>query len=57
MSTTTDGFWEFDQEGRLVAVNDVACRMPGYSRDEMLGMSIADIEAVESTAEVQRHIA
>ena len=56
-STTLDAFWEFDREGRLVAVNEVACRMLGYSRDEMLGMSIADIEAVESPADVRRHIA
>jgi len=31
--------------GRIIDVNDVACRMLGYTREEILGLSISDIDA------------
>ncbi len=38
--------------GRFVEVNDVACRRLGYSREELLGMSPADIHTEETDAAV-----
>ena len=32
-----------DDHGRYVAVNDAACRLLGYSRDELLGMNVWDL--------------
>lgn len=33
-----------DEQGRLVYVNDRACRSLGYERDALLGMSVADVD-------------
>ncbi len=35
-----------DMEGRIVYVNDMACRVLGYSRDELLSMHIWDIDVL-----------
>ena len=47
---------EIDAEGgpgRIIEVNDVACRMLGYTREEMLQFSVVDIDAPESTVDVK----
>lgn len=36
-------FWT-DSEGRLILVSDTTCRTLGYSRDELLSMSVLDID-------------
>jgi len=56
INITDDGYWVVDHEGRFLEVNDGYCRMIGYSRDELLSMSIADVEAVEDKEAVQAHI-
>jgi PAS domain S-box-containing protein len=50
-----DGLWIVDTHGRFVDVNETYCRLVGYSRDELLGMGIADVEALECQADVIRH--
>ena len=44
------GITEADVQGRFVAVNEQMCRMLGYSREELVGMSTADITAPEDRA-------
>jgi PAS domain S-box-containing protein/putative nucleotidyltransferase with HDIG domain len=39
-----DGCWILDSEGRIVDANSAYCKMSGYSREELLKMSAADIE-------------
>ncbi|HET9700617.1 MAG TPA: ATP-binding protein [Burkholderiales bacterium] len=36
-------FWT-DTDGRFIYVNDTSCRRLGYSRDELLGLTVADID-------------
>jgi len=48
-----DGYWILDLEGNFVEVNDSYCRMMGFSRDEVMTMSIADFEAVANTTQIQ----
>ena len=56
LKTALDGFWLHDLEGRLLEVNDSYCKMIGYTQEELLTMSIPDVEAAESPEETARHI-
>jgi PAS domain S-box-containing protein len=51
LSQMFDGYWVLDMRGNILDVNDALCRMVGYSRDELIGMSIEDI-AVDDSPEV-----
>ncbi len=51
-----DGFWLLDGQGRFLDVNDAYCELIGYTRAELLTMSIADVEANETPAIVAQHI-
>jgi PAS domain S-box-containing protein len=56
MHTSMDGCTVVDVQGRYLEVNDAYCQMMGYSREELLTMTISDVEAVESQEEAARHI-
>ncbi len=43
-----DGF-----PGSIIETNEIACRMLGYTRDELMGMKIGDINAPESTVDAR----
>jgi len=57
LKTAIDGFWLTNLEGKLLEVNDSYCKMIGYTREELLKMSISDLEAAENPEEVAQHIA
>jgi PAS domain S-box-containing protein len=44
------GVVEADADGRIVMANDAYCAMLGYTQDELIGTSIADITAPNSVA-------
>jgi PAS domain S-box-containing protein len=54
--TAMDGFWRTDIQGKILDVNDSYCELIGYSRVELLTMSIGDVEAVEVPEETARHV-
>jgi diguanylate cyclase (GGDEF)-like protein/PAS domain S-box-containing protein len=56
IETTPDGFWAVDSTGRIIDVNLSSCRLTGYSREELLGLRITDLEAQEDPAATARHI-
>lgn len=56
LKTCIDGFWVIDTQGKILEVNDAYCQMSGYSRDELLSMSIQDIDTVEEPEEILQHI-
>jgi PAS domain S-box-containing protein len=56
LSTSLDGFWMIDLEGNILEVNNSYCQMIGYTREELLGMTIKDVEALESAEDIQQHI-
>ncbi|MFP3898561.1 MAG: PAS domain S-box protein [Dehalococcoidia bacterium] len=56
LETALEGFIINDLKGRLREANDSYCRMVGYSREELLGMSIRDIDSAESPEEIAEHM-
>lgn len=52
-----DGFWMTNmQGGQIIDANDAMCRMLGYTRNEMLKMSAADVEANDSPEVIAQRI-
>jgi PAS domain S-box-containing protein len=49
-----DAIFVHDLQGRLVDVNRQACEGLGYSREELLRMSVADVEADHEPGSLQR---
>ncbi len=56
LHTSADGFWVLDDTGRVLEANDAYCAMSGYSREELLGMSINDLDAEEQAEETRERI-
>ena len=52
LDTSLDGYWRTDTKGYLLDVHPTYCRQSGFTREELLGMRISDLEAKESVAEV-----
>jgi len=55
LRTAMDGFCIVDATGSFIDVNDAFCKMLGYSREEMLSLSLRSIEAVETPEDIDRH--
>ena len=55
LQTTMDGIWRTDLQGRLIEVNAAYCRMSGYQREELLKMTIADLEVSQAPEVVAAH--
>ncbi len=51
-----DGFWTTDSAGRILDTNDTFGKMLGYTREELLCLSIKDFEAVESPEQIAAHV-
>jgi PAS domain S-box-containing protein len=56
VESSVDGFWVVDIEGRLLEVNEAYVARSGYSRQELLGMKVWDLEAVETQPATERHM-
>jgi two-component system, cell cycle sensor histidine kinase and response regulator CckA len=53
LRSALDGFWLVDTSGRLLAVNDSACEMLGYSREELTGLHLGDVDAAMDAEEIR----
>ena len=56
LQTAMDGFWLADTQGRLLEVNEAYCRMSGYSAQELLTMSVSNLEVLETADDVATRI-
>ena len=57
IETSADGFCITDMAGRFLEFNDAFAHLMGYSREEMLTMSVPDIEAQLTPEEIAATIA
>ncbi len=53
---TSDGVWFIGVDGLIREVNDAYCRMCGYDHDELVGMPVGELEAIESSEDIAEHI-
>ncbi|MEI6277297.1 MAG: PAS domain S-box protein [Prolixibacteraceae bacterium] len=51
-----DGVFVVDEKGRFLEVNDAACKMTGYFREELLSMSVTDLLLEEFREEGVGHL-
>ena len=59
LASTHDGFALLEPGGRFVEVNEAYCRLVGFSREELLGMNVRDVDAAltpEHLAEAGRKV-
>ncbi len=56
LETSMDGFCMVNKTGNIVEVNKSLCELTGYSRGELMKMNVADLEVLESNAEIEKHI-
>jgi len=57
LMSSIDGFWQVNfDSGMILEVNNSYCRMSGYSREELLNLTIDKIEYTESKDEINFHM-
>jgi PAS domain S-box-containing protein len=54
--TTSDGVCLHDRSGVVREVNDAYCTMSGYGREELRGMHLERLEAIEAPAEIAARV-
>lgn len=54
LETATDAFFLHDLDGKILDVNQQACRNLGYSRQELLALSVNDVETGANAEELKR---
>jgi PAS domain S-box-containing protein len=45
LQTAMEGFWLVDSHDRIIDVNDAYCHMSGYSREELLGAHVGQLDS------------
>lgn len=56
IQTAMDGFWLMDSQGHILDVNDAYGKLTGYSREELLTMTVPDVEAAQTREEISQNI-
>jgi len=54
IETTSHGFWLLNKFGKFIDVNPAYCQLVGYTRDELILMSISDIEYIETKEDIKQ---
>ncbi len=56
IQTALDGFYITDLKGQFLDINDSYCKMIGYTREELLKMSIPDVEIIKEPEETAHYV-
>jgi len=51
-----DGFGMIDMNGKIVEVNDAYCKLSGYTKEELIGVSIENIEVVDTQIDIHKRM-
>lgn len=51
-----DGYYLVDMEGRILETNDSYCSMIGYSNEELLKMSVKDVEVLDTQEVIEKRL-
>lgn len=57
IQSSMDGFYFVDVQGHFIDVNKAYCEMTGYSREELLQMSLFDLVDASFRPELRKHVA
>jgi PAS domain S-box-containing protein len=56
LETVDDGVWTLDRDGYITSVNSAYCEMSGYTRGELVGKHVHDLDADDSAADTQARL-
>lgn len=56
VNTSLDGFCVLDDQGKFLEVNDRYCQLSGYSREEILGMTLSQLDVLEPPVQTTVHV-
>ncbi len=56
LRTAMDGFFLIDVNGKILKANHASSAILGYSAEELSGMNLNDLEAIETPSEIAQHI-
>ncbi len=56
MSGTIDGFWAVNTEGIVQDVNQAYCKLSGYSREELIGKHVSELDTHDQPDSVRKRI-
>ena len=56
LQASIDGFCVIGTDGAILDVNPAYCAISGYSKEELVGNHLADIEAIETREQISEHI-
>lgn len=54
LETTRDGYYALDEDLKIIDVNEAYCGMCGYTREELIGMSIMEHTIIESAESAKK---
>ena len=57
IETANDGFASCDEEGKFLDVNNAMCALTGYGREELISMSLSELEVAAIADEDGRYVA
>jgi PAS domain S-box-containing protein len=56
LQAAMDGFWVIDKAGKILEANHAASVITGYSREEMVGKNIRDLDILKIPQKTAKHI-
>jgi len=56
LDSATDSVFVLDLEGKIVYINEAACKTRGYAREELLGMTLQELDTPEFSGSVKERI-